>query len=142
MFIESILGEKGGTVFTVPATATVAELVSELARHNIGAVIVTGEDGKLVGIVSERDVVRHLDKNAEGILQRPVSELMTKTLKTCRKTDTIDTAMSIMTRGRFRHIPVVEDGEMIGIISIGDVVKRKIEEVEQETDALREYISS
>lgn len=142
MFVETVLAEKGHDVFTVPANASVAELVSALAEHNIGAVLVTDAAGNLSGIISERDVVRQLARTDEGLLAKPVSALMTRAPQTCAPTDTIDTAMGKMTHGRFRHLPVVDDGKIVGVISIGDVVKRKIEEAEQEAGALREYISS
>lgn len=141
MFVESILATKGTSVVTVSPDITIGELITELARHNIGAVVVVDE-GKVTGIISERDIVRHLAGSAEGFRTRPVSTLMTRSPQTCRKTDTIDEVMNKMTRGRFRHLPVVEDGELVGIISIGDVVKRKIEYVEQEAGILREYIAS
>jgi CBS domain-containing protein len=142
MYVENILHTKGGNVFTISATASVAELVAILAAHNIGAVVVLAADGKVSGIISERDVVRHLARSAEGLLALEVQALMTKSPITCRRTDTIDDVMAKMTERRFRHLPVVEDGELVGIVSIGDVVKRKIEEAEQEAGALREYIAS
>jgi len=141
MFVESILTAKGHSVVTVRSDSTIGELIATLASHNIGAVVVVDDD-RLVGIISERDIVRHLAGSAEGFRARPVATLMTRSPKTCRKTDSIEDAMNTMTRGRFRHLPVVENGELIGIISIGDVVKRKIEDAEQEAGALREYISS
>ncbi|GGA45500.1 CBS domain-containing protein [Pelagibacterium lentulum] len=142
MFVESILSSKGGDVYSVATSATVSELVDMLAKHNIGAVLVLDDEGNTAGIISERDVVRQLARASEGIMSKPVSALMTKALKTCKPTDTLDTVMGIMTRGRFRHLPVMENGRLVGIISIGDVVKRKIEEVEHETEVLREYIAS
>lgn len=141
MFIESILTIKGDSVVTARSDSTIGDLIATLARHNIGAVVVV-DDNKVVGIISERDIVRHLAGTAEGFRSRPVATLMTRAPKTCSKSDTIESAMNTMTQGRFRHLPVVEDGELIGIISIGDVVKRKIEEAEQEAGALREYIAS
>lgn len=142
MFVESILSTKGSDVFSVATSATIAELVEMLAKHNIGAVLVVDDEGRAIGIISERDVVRQLARSSEGIMSKPVSALMTKALKTCKPTDTLDTVMSIMTRGRFRHLPVMENDRLVGIISIGDVVKRKIEEAEHESEALREYIAS
>ena len=100
------------------------------------------DDDKVVGIISERDIVRHLAGSAEGFRARPVATLMTRSPQTCRKSDTLDQAMNTMTRGRFRHLPVIEGGELVGIISIGDVVKLKIELAEQEAGVLREYIAS
>lgn len=141
MFVESILTAKGNSVVAVRSDSTIGELISTLARHNIGAVVVVDDD-RLVGIVSERDIVRHLAGSAEGFRAQSVATLMTQSPKTCHRSDTLDHAMNTMTRGRFRHLPVVEDGVLVGIISIGDVVKRKIEDAEQEAGALREYISS
>lgn len=142
MFVEQILAEKGHDAFTVKAGATIAELVATLAEHNIGAVLVLDDAGNLSGIISERDVVRQLARTDEGLLAKSVAALMTKSPQTCAPSDTIDTAMARMTRGRFRHLPVMDNGRLIGVISIGDVVKRKIEEAEQEAGALREYIAS
>lgn len=141
MFVEAILTIKGSDVVTVSSDSSIGDLIATLARHNIGAVVVV-DGGKVEGIISERDIVRHLAGSAEGFRARPVSTLMTRAPRTCARTDTVEHAMSIMSQGRFRHLPVVEDGELIGIISIGDVVKRKIEEAEQEAGALREYIAS
>ncbi|SDG49213.1 CBS domain-containing protein [Pelagibacterium luteolum] len=141
MFVESILSGKGNTVVTASPDMTIGEVIAELARHNIGAIPVC-EGSKVTGIVSERDIVRHLAGSAEGFRTRPVSDIMTANPKTCTRQDTIEKAMDTMTRGRFRHLPVVEDGELVGIISIGDVVKRKLDEAEQEAGALREYIAS
>ncbi|AEQ52138.1 CBS domain-containing protein [Pelagibacterium halotolerans] len=141
MFVESILTIKGSDVVTVRSDSTIGDLIATLARHNIGAVVVV-DNGKVEGIISERDIVRHLAGSAEGFRAKPVSTLMTRAPKTCTKSDTVDQAMNIMSQGRFRHLPVVENGQLIGIISIGDVVKRKIEEAEQEAGALREYIAS
>ncbi|RDE08777.1 CBS domain-containing protein [Pelagibacterium lacus] len=141
MFVDSILTEKGSTVVSVSSDATIGELIAALARHNIGAILVC-DDGKVTGIVSERDIVRHLAGSAEGFRAQPVSTIMTRSPKSCRRTDTVEHAMGIMTRGRFRHLPVIEEGELVGIVSIGDVVKRKLEDAEQEADALRDYIAS
>lgn len=141
MFVDSILSAKGGDIFSVTSTSTIGELITVLSRHNIGAVLVVDE-GKLVGIVSERDIVRHLAGSAEGFRAKPVSLVMTRFPTTCNTTDTIDSAMGKMSSGRFRHLPVLDDGKLVGVISIGDVVKRKIEEAEQEAGALREYIAS
>lgn len=141
MFVESILSNKGNSVVSVTSQATIGEVIAELARHNIGAILVIDGD-TLTGVVSERDIVRHLAGSAEGFRAQPVSAIMTRSPQSCRPGDTVDHAMSIMTRGRFRHLPVVDAGRLIGIISIGDVVKRKLEDVEQEAGALREYIAS
>lgn len=142
MFVETILQEKGSRVVTIESDASVADLVSTLAEHNIGAVVVLGPLGRVAGIISERDIVRQLARSPEGLLERSVASLMTRSPSTCRCDDTLDEVMSRMSRGRFRHLPVIENGRLVGIVSIGDVVKRKIELVEQEAGALREYIAS
>lgn len=141
MFVENILGTKGDTVVTVTPETSIGDVVAELARHNIGAIVIL-DQGKVIGIVSERDIVRHLAGSAEGFRAQPVETIMTRAPKTCALTDTVDHAMNVMSRGRFRHLPVVENGGLVGIISIGDVVNRKLEDAEQEAGALREYIAS
>ncbi|WP_127142598.1 CBS domain-containing protein [Pelagibacterium montanilacus] len=142
MFIEAIIADKGRDVVTIGIDASVADLVATLAEHNIGAVIVCDDAGKPKGIVSERDVVRQLARSAADLMDRPVSTIMTRNVQSCALTDTIDAAMGIMTRGRFRHLPVMDGGELVGIVSIGDVVKRKIAVAEEEAGALRDYISA
>ena len=142
MLVESILQSKGATVHTVTAGAKVSDAVAALNKYNIGAVIVVDSDGEVAGIISERDIVRLLGRDAAGALKRPVSECMTANVVTCGRSTTVASLMEQMTRYRIRHIPIVEDGALLGIVSIGDVVKRKIEETEQEALALREYIAS
>lgn len=142
MHVENILQTKGVTVHTLPETATLADAVSLLNAHNIGAAVITDAGGTIVGILSERDIVRQLGKNPSGALATHIAQTMTRGLVTCERSTTIDDVMERMTRRRIRHMPVVEDGELLGIISIGDVVKQKIELVEHEAEQLREYISS
>jgi len=142
MQVKAILQSKGTTVHTVPTSALVADAVGMLNKHNIGAVIVVDSGGELAGILSERDVVRLLGRDPVGALKRPVSECMTANVVSCSRDTPIASLMEQMTRYRIRHIPIVENGELMGIVSIGDVVKRKIEEAEQEASALREYIAS
>src|SRR5436305_6458643 len=139
MLVDTILQSKGTTVYTVAATATVAEALDLLNRHNIGAVVVLNAAGAVAGILSERDIVRHLGSDPAALLKRPVSECMTATVVTCTRDNTVASLMEQMTRFRIRHIPILENGVLVGIVSIGDVVKRKIEEAEQEASALREY---
>ena len=141
MQVENILQSKGRAVETVTARTTIAEAVEVLNRHRIGAVVVM-EGGRVAGILSERDIVRHLGKDWGGLAGRPVSDVMTKNVVTTGKRATVAELMERMTEHRIRHIPVVEAGELVGIVSIGDVVKRKIEETEQEAIALKEYIAS
>jgi CBS domain-containing protein len=142
MQVENILQSKGMTVYTVLAHAPISEAVRVLNEHRIGAVIVLADNGSVAGILSERDIVRQLSDDPASLLGRSVREVMTSTVITCDRKTTISELMEQMTQHRIRHIPIVEDGELIGIVSIGDVVKRKIEETEQEALALREYIAS
>jgi len=141
MQVENILQSKGRNVVTVSSGSTIAQAVELLNKNRIGAVVVT--DGtKVTGILSERDVVRHLGKDWAALAAKPVKEVMTKAVVTTGKRATVAELMERMTEHRIRHIPVVESGELVGIVSIGDVVKRKIEETEQEAIALKEYIAS
>lgn len=142
MQVENILQSKGMTVFTVLAHAPIAEAVRVLNEHRIGAVVVLSDSGSVAGILSERDIVRHLAGDPARLLDRAVREVMTSEVITCTRQTDISELMERMTMHRIRHIPIVEDGDLIGIVSIGDVVKRKIEETEQEALALREYIAS
>lgn len=143
MFVADILKTKGRKVHSVKRSTTVRDAVALLSAHNIGAVVVVDSRGKLVGILSERDVIRRLHDEPQAVLTRTVGEYMTDTVFTVTPDTAIATVMEDMTDYRVRHLPVVEEnGELIGIISIGDVVKRKIEEAEQEALHLREYISS
>lgn len=142
MQVENILQSKGMTVHTVLAHAPISEAVRVLNEHRIGAVVVLSDNGGVAGILSERDIVRHIADDPAGLLKRSVREVMTTSVITCDRRATISQLMEQMTEHRIRHIPIVEDGELVGIVSIGDVVKRKIEETEQEALALREYIAS
>jgi CBS domain-containing protein len=141
MQVENILQSKGRAVTTVTAGSTIAEAVALLTAKKIGAVVVV--DGKrVVGILSERDVVRHLGNDWAALSARPVSDVMTKNVVSVSRFATIADVMERMTDKRIRHMPIVENGDLVGIVSIGDVVKRKIEETEQEATALKEYIAS
>jgi CBS domain-containing protein len=141
MQVETILQSKGRAVTTVTAGSTIAEAVALLNGKRIGAVVVV--DGKrVVGILSERDVVRHLGDDWASLAARPVSDVMTKNVVSVSRFATIADVMERMTDKRIRHMPIVENGDLVGIVSIGDVVKRKIEETEQEATALKEYIAS
>ena len=142
MHVDTILQTKGALVHTLPETGTLADAVALLNSHNIGAVVITEETGKIVGILSERDIVRQLGRNPSGTLSMPIAACMTKGVVTCERLTPIDEVMERMTRRRIRHMPVAEDGKLVGIISIGDVVKHKIQEVEHEAEALRDYIAS
>jgi len=142
MQVKHVLHEKGREIISITSDATLSEAARLLARRRIGAVLVLGEDGSLAGILSERDVVRAVADESVAALARPVSGFMTRELTTCSEEDTIDGLMELMTHGRFRHVPVVSEGRLIGIISIGDVVKTRIEETVRETISLREYIAT
>jgi CBS domain-containing protein len=140
MRIADVLRSKGSDVATVPPWTTVTELVAELARHNIGAVVVLTPEG-VAGIVSERDVVRRLAERGTGLMDRPVSEIMTATVVTCTSGDTVESLSVLMTERRIRHVPVVDNGRLVGIVSIGDVVKRQISQLRQEQAQLEQYIT-
>jgi len=141
MLVETILQTKGGAVHTIAASASLADVVTALNAHNIGALVVTDQTDAVVGIISERDVIRRLGKSIVGTMALHVGDCMTQRVTTCGRQTPVADVMERMTRLRIRHMPVVEDGALVGIISIGDVVKRKIEEVENEADALKEYIA-
>jgi CBS domain-containing protein len=140
MRIADVLRNKGATVATVRPDASVNDLLAGLAEHNIGAMVVIGGDG-LAGIVSERDVVRQLVERGADVLTGPVSAIMTTVVATCGIEDTVDHLTALMTRNRVRHIPVVEAGELVGIVSIGDVVKTRMEELTLEQEQLQAYIT-
>lgn len=141
MRISDILRGKGSAVATVTATTTVTGLLAELAVHNIGAMVVVGADGRPVGIVSERDVVRRLHRQGADVLCRPVAEIMSDVAVTCTPDDVVDDLAALMTEHRVRHVPVLDDGALAGIVSIGDVVKRRMEELAAERQQLRAYIT-
>jgi CBS domain-containing protein len=140
MRIADILRGKGSSVATVDPTTTVKDLVAVLAEHNVGALPVL-DAGRLVGIVSERDVVRRLHLGGAGLLQLRVSEIMSTSVTTCGPTDKIEDLARIMTERRFRHMPVVEQDALIGIVSIGDLVKARIDLLEAEREQLQSYIA-
>ncbi|WP_433665703.1 CBS domain-containing protein [Nocardia sp. CA-136227] len=142
MRISEILRRKGGEVVTIAPDATVRELLRILAAHNVGAAIVSPDGTAMAGIVSERDIVRRLDRDGAPLLDAPVSTIMTAALHTCSPDDNVETLNAIMTEHRIRHLPVLEDGQMIGIVSIGDVVKSQISELETEREALVRYLHS
>ena len=141
MRIADILRSKGAGVATVTESTTVTGLLAELAVHNIGAMVVIGTNGGVVGIVSERDVVRDLDQFGPELLRRPVAEIMSAVAVTCRPDDPVDDLAALMTNNRVRHVPVLDDGRLVGIVSIGDVVKNRMEELQAERQQLRAYIT-
>jgi CBS domain-containing protein len=140
MTVNDILSAKGIEVLTIEPTATLAAAVKILGQRRIGALVVTGADRRIVGIISERDIVRVLDEKGTAVLDTPVAEAMTRKVVTCTQGETIAEIMERMTGGKFRHVPVVEQGRLVGIISIGDVVKARLGELAQEHEALRDYI--
>ncbi|SNR83598.1 CBS domain-containing protein [Actinomadura mexicana] len=140
MRIRDILRRKGDAVATVRPEATVRQFLAVLAEHNIGATVVSPDGASIAGIVSERDVVRRLHEHGAALLDRPVSEIMTAEVRTCGPGDQVEDLRHAMTEHRFRHVPVVEDGRLVGIVSIGDVVKSAIDELESERGHLVDYI--
>jgi CBS domain-containing protein len=140
MRIADVLRRKGTAVATVGPGATVTELLAELANHNVGALPVV-EGGNLIGIVSERDVVRRLHAGGPGLLQATVRDIMTTEVTTCSPGDDVGDLAAVMTSRRFRHLPVVVDGELAGIVSIGDLVKARIDLLESERAQLQSYIA-
>ena len=140
MFVKNILVGKRGNVVTIEPTADLTAAVKLLAEQRIGAVVILGANHRIVGILSERDIVRALAAHGPTALNKPVGQVMTRDVKTCSEDDTIEGLMGRMTTGKFRYMPVVEQGKLIGIVSIGDVDKNRVEEIEHESEALRDYI--
>jgi len=141
MRITDVLRRKGNSVVTITPTHTVRELLAMLSEHRVGALVVSADGTGVDGIVSERDIVRRLHSDGDGVLERPVGEIMTSSVRTCEPDDTIEDLMSAMTEHRFRHVPVVVDGRLAGIVSIGDVVKHRLDELQAERDQLTAYIT-
>lgn len=142
MKVEAILKEKGHAVINVSETASLSDAAHLLSEKNIGAVLVTGHAEQPAGILSERDIVRHLATDGDRAMAKPVAECMTRALKTCTPQDNVNDIMGLMTQHRIRHMPVLEGERVVGMISIGDVVKRKINEAEQEAADLKAYIAT
>ena len=140
MTVSIILAGKGRDVVTIEPNASLAAAVELLAEKRIGAVVIVGADSRIVGILSERDIVRALAERGRKALDEPVSAAMTRKVSTCHQHETISSIMERMTLGKFRHVPVVDQGRLAGIISIGDVVKHRLSEVERDSAALRDYI--
>ncbi len=139
MRIAEILRNKGSGVCTVPPETPICELLGDFARYNIGATVVVENDA-VVGIITERDVVRSLNQRGPSILADTAQNLMTTEVATCLPSDTVDSLAETMTDRRVRHLPVVEDGRLVGIVSIGDVVKSRLDELQAERDQLASYI--
>jgi CBS domain-containing protein len=142
MNVKTILAAKGGNVVTIEPTADLAAAVKLLTERRIGSVVILGADHRIVGILSERDIVRALAEHGPTVLNEPVGQVMTRNVMTCSEDDTIASLMGRMTTEKFRHMPVVEQGKLIGIVSIGDVVKNRVEEIDHEAKALRDYIQT
>jgi CBS domain-containing protein len=140
MLIRQILSAKGHEVVTTRPEATIAEVAGLLKAKGIGAVVVTDDGGRLSGIISERDIARGLADHGAELMEMRVSQLMSVEVVTCTPKDGLEKLMQVMTDGRFRHLPVLEDGTLAGIISIGDVVKHRLKELEDETHMLQDYI--
>jgi CBS domain-containing protein len=142
MTVKTILSTKGPEVHSIEPTATLATAVRVLTEKGVGALVVLGPDRRLVGIISERDIVRALAKGGAGVLNEPLSQVMTRRVVTCSQQETVGGIMERMTKGKFRHVPVVEQDQLVGIVSIGDVVKHRLHQMEQESEALRDYIQT
>ena len=142
MIIGNILKVKGRGVSTARPDDTVQEIANRLAQRKIGAIVIVGDGGVVSGIISERDLIRVIAQDGAKALQRPVSEVMTHNVVTCTEQTTVDEIMELMTQRRFRHLPVIDDGALVGIVSIGDVVKHHVAEVELEVSAMRGYFAT
>jgi CBS domain-containing protein len=143
MNVKAILAAKkklGGDIISIEPTADLATAAKLLSKHRIGSVVILGAGERLVGILSERDIVRALSEQGAGALALPVGQVMTRDVATCGEDDTVASIMERMTAGRFRHMPVVANGRLVGLISIGDVVKQRVEDIEGESEAMRDYI--
>jgi CBS domain-containing protein len=141
MTVRAILDSKGHHILSVEPDATLSAAIKLLGERKIGAVLVM-DKGRIEGILSERDIVRVLSERGASVLDEPVSEVMTRKVISCRQNDTVSAIMEMMTTGKFRHLPVVEDERVVGLISIGDIVKWRVREYENEQEALRQYIKT
>jgi CBS domain-containing protein len=142
MIVDAILRAKGASVETARPEWTVLQAVQKLTEHGVGALVVSADGQRIAGIISERDVMHQIANGGTATLDKRVEEVMVRDVITCRREDTVNHLMTVMTERRVRHLPVVDDGLLVGIVSIGDVVKRRIEETENEAEALRQYIST
>ena len=142
MSVSHILGVKGSSVITATSKETVQSTAQKLSQHRIGAVVIVDDKGGIAGIVSERDIVRALAEQGAKSMAMPVSGIMSKTVRTCKAGDSETELMALMTTHRIRHLPVVEGGKLAGMISIGDIVKFRIEAIEREAEEMKSYIAS
>jgi CBS domain-containing protein len=140
MSVRAILSNKGRDVAIVDPNTDLMSAARQMSERHIGALVVLGVDARVGGIISERDIIHALAQRGAAALSEPVSKVMTRKVATCSENETIPAIMERMTAGKFRHVPVVEGDRLVGIISIGDVVKHRIEEIEHETEALKDYI--
>ncbi len=140
MTVSIILAGKGREVVTIEPNANLAEAVNLLAEKRIGAALILGADRRIAGIISERDIVRSLAERGAAVLGEPVSRTMTRKVETCTASETVANIMERMTAGKFRHMPVVDQGRLVGVVSIGDIVKHRLHEMESESVAMRDYI--
>jgi CBS domain-containing protein len=142
MTVKQILDDKGYDVSTISANETIAEAADFLAGNRIGAVMVSSATKQIAGILSERDIVRAISEHGKDVIDQPISKSMTENVKTCKSSNSIQEVMELMTNGGFRHLPIVEDDELIGIISIRDVIRHRMNEVEIEAEEIKAYIHS
>ena len=142
MIVKSIIDSKGRDVVTLEPAASLDTAAKLLAERRIGALVVLGADDRVVGILSERDIVRAISERGAAAMQEQVAQVMTRKVASCTLDETVHSIMERMTAGKFRHLPVIEQGRLTGIVSIGDVVKLRIVEMEQESDALKSYIQT
>jgi len=140
MYVRDILSTKGGRVTTIKPDAQISTTSKLLSQHRIGAVLVTDATDKIMGIISERDIVRGLASHGGAVSELSVTDLMTRDVRSCAPGDTISDIMVVMTTHRIRHLPVLEDGKLVGIVSIGDVVKYRLDEAKHEVESLRDYV--
>lgn len=142
MNVAAILQDKGRDVLAVDQDTSILDVAKLIDKNRIGSVVIINENGQLSGIVTERDIIKNISRHGCDSLNNPVLTCMTNEVVTCTRADTVEDLMEKMTTQRFRHIPVVEDNELLGIVSIGDVVKQRVAEVAMEANALREYIAT
>jgi CBS domain-containing protein len=140
MILEQILRDKGRQVYSVAESATLKEAAELLDARKVGAMVILNEGGQLIGVISERDIVRAVARGGAGALKSSVADSMTRAVETARPSETIESAMARMTDRRIRHLPIVESGRLIGVVSIGDLVKWRIAEATAEVAAIRSYI--
>ena len=140
MTVSVIVANKGREVVSIEPNASLADAVRLLAQKRIGAAVILGADRRLAGIISERDIVRVLAERGAAVLDEPVSRTMTRKVESCNENETVAQIMERMTQGKFRHMPVVDQGQVVGVVSIGDIVKHRLYEMERESTAMRDYI--